>query len=142
MEEPAITKAQSVFSMSCRVEVNVRAEAQGVWRLLTDAKGFPSWNSTVSRIEGQISEGQRLRVHVPGTNRTFTPTVSDIVPNERMTWTGGFAPMFKGVRSLRAEIAERRVDRFCNGGAVLGADAAAGEGLDARLRCSVRDVRQ
>ena len=24
MEEPAITKAQSVFSMSCRVEVNVR----------------------------------------------------------------------------------------------------------------------
>jgi len=41
MEEPAITKAQSVFSMSCRVEVNVRAEAQGVWRLLTDAKGFP-----------------------------------------------------------------------------------------------------
>ena len=100
MEEPAITKAQSVFSMSCRVEVNVRAEAQGVWRLLTDAKGFPSWNSTVSRIEGQISEGQRLRVHVPGTNRTFTPTVSDIVPNERMTWTGGFAPMFKGVRTF------------------------------------------
>ena len=100
MEEPAITKAQSVFSMSCRVEVNVRAEAQGVWRLLTDAKGFPSWNSTVSRIEGQISEGQRLRVHVPGTNRTFTPKVSDIVPNERMTWTGGFAPMFKGVRTF------------------------------------------
>ena len=100
MEEPAITKAQSVFSMSCRVEVNVRAKAQGVWRLLTDAKGFPSWNSTVSRIEGQISEGQRLRVHVPGTNRTFTPKVSDIVPNERMTWTGGFAPMFKGVRTF------------------------------------------
>jgi hypothetical protein len=32
MEEPEITKAQSVFSMSCRVEVNVRfkAERRGV----------------------------------------------------------------------------------------------------------------
>ena len=23
-----------------------------------------------------------------------------VVPNERMTWTGGFAPMFKGVRTF------------------------------------------
>lgn len=26
--------------------------------------------------------------------------VSDVVPNERMTWTGGFAPIFKGVRTF------------------------------------------
>jgi hypothetical protein len=100
MEEPRITKTQGVFSMSCRVEVNIRGKAERVWRLLTDAKGFPSWNSTVSGIEGHISEGQRLRIHVPGTDRTFTPTVSGVVPNERMTWTGGFAPMFKGVRTF------------------------------------------
>lgn len=39
-----------------------------------------------------------LRLHVPGTERTFTPTVSGVVSCERMTWTGGFAPVFKGVR--------------------------------------------
>jgi hypothetical protein len=100
MQEPRITQAQGVFLISCRVDVNIRAKPERIWQLLTDAKGFPKWNSTVSRLEGEISEGQRLRLHVPGTARTFTPTVSNVVPNERMTWTGGFAPMFKGVRTF------------------------------------------
>ena len=100
MEEPEITQTHSAFSMSCRVEVNIRAEAETIWSLLTDAKGFPRWNSTVTSIEGQIKEGERLRLHVPGTDRTFTPTVSGVAPNERMTWTGGFAPVFKGVRTF------------------------------------------
>lgn len=86
--------------MTCGVEVNIRASAAIIWSVLTDAQGFPRWNSTVSSIEGQIREGERLRLRVPGTNRTFTPTVSGVVPNERMTWTGGFAPIFKGVRTF------------------------------------------
>jgi len=100
MTEPTITQVNNAFAMSCRVEVNIRAKAERIWGLLTDAKGFPSWNSTVTSIEGHIREGERLRLHVPGTDRTFTPTVSGVVPNERMTWTGGFAPMFKGVRTF------------------------------------------
>jgi hypothetical protein len=86
--------------MTCGVVLNIRASAARVWSLLTDANGFPRWNSTVTRVEGQIREGERLRLHVPGTNRTFTPRVSGVVPSERMTWTGGFFPMFKGVRTF------------------------------------------
>ena len=71
--------------------------------LLTDANGFPRWNSTVTRVEGQIREGERLRLHVPGTERTFTPKVSGVVPDERMTWTGGFSPVFKGVRTFELQ---------------------------------------
>jgi hypothetical protein len=67
---------------------------------LTDAEGFPRWNSTVTRIEGDIREGERLRLHVPGTNRTFTPRVSDVVPAQRMTWSDGFNPVFKGIRTF------------------------------------------
>jgi hypothetical protein len=100
MKEAKITQEHKTFSMSCRVEVNIRAKAESIWSLLTDAKDFPRWNSTVTGIEGQIRQGERLRLHVPGTERTFTPTVSDVVPNERMTWTGGFAPMFLGVRTF------------------------------------------
>ena len=100
MNEPKVTGTRSTFAMVCGVEVNIRASARDIWSLLTDAKGFPRWNSTVTAIEGQIREGERLRVSVPGTARTFTPTVSGVVPNERMTWTGGFAPMFKGVRTF------------------------------------------
>jgi hypothetical protein len=100
MGDPKISQTHNAFSMSCRVEVNIRATAENIWSLLTDAKSFPRWNSTVSSIEGHIGEGERLRLHVPGTDRTFTPTISGVVPNERMTWTGGFAPVFKGVRTF------------------------------------------
>ena len=52
------------------------------------------------RHRGQIREGERLRLHVPGTTRTFTPKVSDVIPNERMTWSDGVAPLFRGVRTF------------------------------------------
>ena len=100
MIDPAVIQTRRAFSLTCAVEANIRANASVIWRILTDADGFSRWNSTVSRIEGQIRDGERLRVHVPGTDRTFTPMVSDVVPNERMTWTGGFAPIFKGVRTF------------------------------------------
>jgi hypothetical protein len=86
--------------MSYGVEVNILANASRVWDLLTDAEGFRRWNSTVTGIDGHIREGERLRLRVPGTDRTFKPTVSGVVPRERMTWAGGFAPMFKGVRTF------------------------------------------
>jgi hypothetical protein len=100
MREPAITQAQSAFSVACRVAVNVHAPAERVWEVLTDAKRFPQWNSTVTEIEGEIREGAKIRVHVPGTDRVFAPTVTGVVPNERMTWTGGFDPLLKGVRTF------------------------------------------
>lgn len=103
-----ITQTHNTFSMVCRVEVNIRATAERIWSLLTDAKDFSRWNSTVTSIEGQIREGERLRVRVPGSDRIFTPAVSDVVPNERMTWTGGFAPVFAGVRTFNL--------RSCNDG--------------------------
>jgi hypothetical protein len=98
MDTPRVTQVRKVFSLLCRVEVNIRAHAHRVWGLLTDAGGFPRWNSTVTRIEGTIENGGRLRLHVPGTERTFTPRISDFVPDERMIWSGGPPLLFRGVR--------------------------------------------
>jgi len=100
MTSATITQSRSAFSMTCGVALNIRASAATIWSLLTDADGFPRWNSTVTRVEGQIREGERLRLHVPGTDRTFTPRVSGTVPGQRMTWTGGFSPVFQGVRTF------------------------------------------
>jgi hypothetical protein len=100
MKAPRITQSRGLFSMACGVSVDIHAPAAHIWSLLTDAKDFPRWNSTITRIEGQIREGGQLRVHVPGTDRTFTPRVSGVIPGERMTWTGGFSPVFKGVRTF------------------------------------------
>ncbi|HTQ75646.1 MAG TPA: SRPBCC domain-containing protein [Burkholderiales bacterium] len=97
---PTFTRNRSMLSMTCAVRVDIEAKPEAVWRLLTDAKGFPRWNSTITGIDGQIREGERIRLHVPGTKRTFTPTVSGVVENERMTWADGIAPVFRGVRTF------------------------------------------
>jgi hypothetical protein len=95
---PQVTQTRRTFSLVCRVEVSIQSQPGRIWTLLTDANDFHRWNSTVTAIEGEIHDGQRIRVHVPGTDRTFTPRISNVVADTRMTWTGGFAPLFKGVR--------------------------------------------
>jgi hypothetical protein len=100
MKTATITQARGVFWMSCRVELIIRARAANLWSLLTNTNDFPRWNSTVTRVEGQVREGEQLHLHVPGTDRVFTPRVSGVVPNQRMMWTGGFSPVFKGVRTF------------------------------------------
>jgi hypothetical protein len=100
MDAPKITKTESAFFLVCGVEINIQATPHRIWKILTDAPGYPRWNSTVAGIEGEIREGGKIRVSVPDTDRTFAPVVSDFVVNQRMTWTGGFAPLFKGVRTF------------------------------------------
>jgi len=97
---PRVIQMRDVFSLLCRVEISIQSPPAAIWALLIDARGFPRWNSTVTAIDGEIRDGQRIRVHAPGTTRTFTPTISDVVADTRMTWTGGFAPIFKGVRTF------------------------------------------
>ena len=55
--EPEFTQTSSTFAMTCEVAVNIRASAEIVWSLLSDAKGFSRWNSTVTRSDGEIREG-------------------------------------------------------------------------------------
>jgi hypothetical protein len=100
MSDARYLQRNTAFTMTCVVETDIRTTPDVVWTLLTDAKGFPRWNSTVTAIEGRIREGERLRIHAPGTKRTFTPTVSDVETFRRMTWSNGFAPVFKGVRTF------------------------------------------
>jgi hypothetical protein len=100
LNRPIIAQTRGTFFLTCRVEVGIQSPPATIWTLLTDAPGFPRWNSTVTHIDGEIRDGQRIRIHAPGTTRTFTPKISAVVPNVRMTWTGGFAPLFNGVRTF------------------------------------------
>jgi uncharacterized protein YndB with AHSA1/START domain len=95
------TKVESTFRMACAIRANIKASPARVWSLLTDASGFARWNSTVTRIDGEIAEGGTLRVVVPtAPKRTFKLKVSAMDPGRSMIWSDGLAPMFKGVRTF------------------------------------------
>jgi len=99
-DSPHVAQTRRTFSLVCRVEVSIQSAPARIWLLLTDATAFHRWNSTVTAIDGEIRDGQRIRIHVPGTSRTFTPQISNVVADTRMTWSAGFAPLFRGVRTF------------------------------------------
>lgn len=94
-------KTRTTFRMECSVAIRIDAPPAKVWALLTDAAGFPKWNSTVTSIEGPIALGQKLTLRVPSApKQTFRPKVSELEADKRMVWRDGFAPMFQGVRTF------------------------------------------
>lgn len=94
-------KTNSTFRMDCAVQCTIQASPDRIWSLLTDAAGFPRWNSTVTKIDGVIKAGEKLVLTVPSApGRTFKPKVSQFEPGRSMEWSDGMAPMFRGVRTF------------------------------------------
>lgn len=82
--------------------ITISAAPEAVWALLTDAPGYPSWNTTVDRVEGRIAPGEAITVHAkisPG--RAFPVRVTEFAPPARMVWTGGLPiGLFTGERTF------------------------------------------
>ena len=80
----------------------INANPDRIWAILTDGASYPDWDSGVVRLEGTIAPGERVKV-VSGANpkRAFPVLVTDFVPGERLTWTGGMPlGLFTGVRTF------------------------------------------
>jgi hypothetical protein len=86
---------------SFATSVTIRARPEAVWALLTNAAGYPQWNSTVEKITGRIAAGEKVTVHSKATpGRAFPLKVTAFVPPQRMVWTGGMPlGLFTGTRS-------------------------------------------
>jgi uncharacterized protein YndB with AHSA1/START domain len=107
------TTTAATFRQSCSVHRTIAAPVARVWSLLTDARRFPSWNTTVTTLDGDIAVGQRLAITVPAApNRTFRPRVTKLVPNDTMVWSDGFAPMFRGVRTFTVTARDPHTTEF------------------------------
>jgi hypothetical protein len=79
----------------------INADPNQIWAVLTDVSAYPRWDSGVERVEGTVSPGAKIKVFSeanPG--RAFAVTVSELVPGERMVWSGGLPlGLFRGVRT-------------------------------------------
>jgi len=102
--KPAATKSHATFRMECAITCHIAASPERVWALLTDAAGYPRWNSTVTSLGGTIALGEALELRVPlAPKRVFRPKVTKLEPARAMEWSDGTAPMFKGVRTFSLE---------------------------------------
>ncbi|AKJ00359.1 uncharacterized protein YndB with AHSA1/START domain [Archangium gephyra] len=80
----------------------IRASPEKIWTILTDGASWPQWDPSCEKIEGRIAPGEKLKAFTklsPG--RAFPVKVSEFVPHQKMTWSGGMPlGLFKGVRTF------------------------------------------
>lgn len=95
------TETKTTFSKTTSVGININATPQRIWGLLTNAADFSRWNSTVESIEGNIAQGEKIKLRAkiaPG--RVFNLAIKEFVPSQKLVWADGMAPMFSGVRTF------------------------------------------
>jgi len=76
-----------------KTSVQINTEPEKVWQILTDFKNYPQWNSFVKSLSGEVKEGNRIKVKLPG--MTFSPIVLKFDRNTEFRWLGHL--WFKGL---------------------------------------------
>ena len=84
-----------------RTEIDIRATAEDIWKILMDFERFPEWNPFVRSITGEAKGGAGLKVRIEpegGMGMTMTPMVIAAVETKKFAWKGKllFAGLFDG----------------------------------------------
>jgi hypothetical protein len=90
------------------------ADPDTVWAILTDGRGYTTWDSGVDRLEGSIVPGGKVKVTSSANpDRAFPVTVTEFKPSRSMTWSGGMPlGLFRGVRTFTLVPDGDRLTRF------------------------------
>lgn len=91
---------KTTFSRATTISIDINADKSIVWKLLTNAPDFAKWNSTIISMEGSIEEGKKIKLKsTTDESRTFNLSVQLVQPEQKMIWSDGLAPFFKGIRT-------------------------------------------
>lgn len=81
---------RKTFSRETKVSIDIQSDPAIIWTLLTNAHDFPRWNSTVISIEGDIKEGEKIKLKSTlDHKRTFKLKVKTFEPGKKMVWGDG-----------------------------------------------------
>ena len=84
------TTVKTTFSRETSVSIDINADATIVWALLTKSSDYPRWNSTVTSIEGNIRQGDSIKLKSTlDAKRTFKLQVKEFVPEKKLVWGDG-----------------------------------------------------
>ncbi|MFT5818785.1 MAG: hypothetical protein ACI8ZM_000006 [Crocinitomix sp.] len=83
-------KAETIkktFNRSTTISQVIDASPAEIWAVLINASDFSRWNSTVISIEGNIVNGEKIKLKSTlDSSRTFKLKVKDFIPNEKLVW--------------------------------------------------------
>lgn len=78
---------KKTFSRETSINIEIKSDPSIIWTLLTNASGFPRWNSTVISIEGNIAPGEKINLKSTlNPKRTFKLKVKEFQPETKLVW--------------------------------------------------------
>lgn len=104
---------KTTFSTQTSVSIEIDADKDVIWALLTNSSDYVRWNSTLISMEGNIHEGGKIKLE-PTVNpgKTFQIKVAAVSSAKSMEWRSGMAPFFKGVRVFSLQPQKQGGTRF------------------------------
>jgi uncharacterized protein YndB with AHSA1/START domain len=99
-------KTRTADALDYSVAIQIAAPPDIVWGVLTDAKSYTQWNTTLVKLDGTIAKDQVINL-VPkiAPDRTFKLKVSEFDAPTHMVWEDG-NKAFMGVRTFTLTPAE------------------------------------
>lgn len=80
----------------------IQASPERIWEILTDAAGYPEWDSGITNVEGSIAADGHITVYSAGDADGHDITITDLADRQRMVWEEGMPlGLFREVRTFR-----------------------------------------
>ena len=78
-----------LFSRETAISVNIRADKNIIWALLTNADEYPRWNTAVISIQGEIYKNETIWLKtIVEPRKQFIFRIRVLKPESRMVWSG------------------------------------------------------
>jgi len=93
-------------------EIEINSTADQLWRVLVDFDSYPQWNPFIRSVAGSPTEGAKLAIHLTtpsGTNRSYEPKVTKVIPNKELRWSGKIPGLFAGEHIFAIEELDSKV---------------------------------
>lgn len=80
--------------------ITIGAAPERIWGILTDAKGYPDWDTSMDHIEGMLAPGETVKFFTKLSPQAFPVRVTVFEPNRKLVLTGGMPlGLFKSERT-------------------------------------------
>jgi hypothetical protein len=79
------------MSLHLSTSIDIDADPEAVWAVLSDLPTYPSWNPFIREARGELAAGERLDLRMQpegGRAMRFRPTVLNAEPGRELRWLG------------------------------------------------------
>ncbi|KAA0254900.1 MAG: SRPBCC domain-containing protein [Chloroflexi bacterium] len=80
--------------------ITIKASAEKIWSIITDAGSYPEWDLSMDHIEGKLALGETVTFLTKLSPNSFPVKVTGFEPNRKLVLTGGMPlGLFKSERT-------------------------------------------